>query len=164
MPVKPEDRERLWDEYKHRHNLAWKIVFQVTTAAVILSIVPYIAPDLLKGTLGLWLLAAPALALALVSFSMFVMGNELELLEKIRTAHRAQLRRVFAIQHDEHKGSFKFDTLVWAYLVILLLLGVGNLVVSAGYLVSYWLPSWISGWLIVWLLYSALDLTSMFAC
>jgi len=155
VEVQVEDRATLWDEYKHRHNLAWKVIFQVTAAVVVLSIVPYIAPDPIKDSLGRWLLAAPALALALVLFSLFVMVNELSLLRLITKAHRDQQRRVFQIRHDERQhGERKgtFDTLVWLYLIILLVLGAGNLIVSAGHLPSYWPPSWLSGWLLVWLL------------
>src|SRR5215208_7810311 len=51
----PEDRQVLWNEYEHRHNLVWRIVFQVTLAVVFLSIVPYIAPDLVRSALEWWL-------------------------------------------------------------------------------------------------------------
>ena len=73
----PVDRQVLWDEYKHRHNLVWRFVFQVTLAAVFLSIVPYIAPQLAITALGRWLFVAPELAFLLVLFSLFVTSNEL---------------------------------------------------------------------------------------
>ncbi len=132
VDVRAEDRQVLWDEYKHRHNLIWRVIFQVTTAIVVLSIVPYIAPDQVRCALGQWLLAAaPAVALALVLVSMAVIVNELKLLKLITKAHRCQQRRVFRIQHT--KGGI-FDKLVFAYLMILLSLGAINLYVSAGHL------------------------------
>jgi len=53
-PVKPPDpndanlsdipvqkAQVLWNEYKYRHDLVWRVLFQVTAAAVILSVAPY---------------------------------------------------------------------------------------------------------------------------
>jgi uncharacterized membrane protein len=131
VDVRAEDRQVLWDEYKHRHNLIWRVIFQLTTAIVVLSIVPYIAPDQVRCALGQWLLAAPAVALALVLVSMVVIVNELRLLKLITKAHRDQQRRVFQIPHRQ--GGL-FDKLVIAYLMILLSLGAINLYVSAGHL------------------------------
>ena len=49
----------LWNEYKYRHDLVWRVLFQVTAAAVILSVAPHLAPKDVVYYLRLWLLAAP---------------------------------------------------------------------------------------------------------
>jgi hypothetical protein len=80
-PVKPPDpndanlsdipvqkAQVLWNEYKYRHDLVWRVLFQVTAAAVILSVAPYLAPPEVVYYLRLWLLAAPVLAFVLVVF------------------------------------------------------------------------------------------------
>jgi hypothetical protein len=151
--VGAENRQLLWDEYKHRHNLVWRIVFQVTLAVVFLSIVPYLAPDPVRDALGQWLLAAPVLALVLVLFSLPVMSNELRLLRLITKAHRREQQTLFKIKHGaEDKGACciaiepqgwrymvmwlrgknqsLFDKLMGLYFLVLLLVGLVNFIVS----------------------------------
>ena len=76
------------NEYQYRHDLVWRVIFQVTAAAVILSVAPYLAPEKLVSSLKVWLLAVPVLAVVLVGFSMVVVNNEQKILKKIRSAHR----------------------------------------------------------------------------
>lgn len=78
----------LWNEYKYRHDLVWRVIFQVTAAAVILSVAPYLAPEEVVYYLRVWLLAAPVLACVLVVFSMRVVNTEQDILDKVRSAHR----------------------------------------------------------------------------
>jgi hypothetical protein len=78
----------LWNEYQNRHDLVWRVIFQVTTAAVILSVALYLASKELVDSLKVWLLAAPVLAVVLVGFSMLVVNHEQKILEKIRSTHR----------------------------------------------------------------------------
>ena len=35
-------KDNLWEEYKYRHEHIWKLIFQLTTAVVALSVVPYL--------------------------------------------------------------------------------------------------------------------------
>jgi hypothetical protein len=35
----------LWDEYKYRHDLIWKLVFQLTTAVILINTAPYLEAD-----------------------------------------------------------------------------------------------------------------------
>ena len=141
----PEDRQVLWDEYKHRHNLVWRFVAQVTLAAVFLSIVPYIAPRLAIEALGRWLFVVPTLALLLVFFSLRVMSNELELLRRITEAHRREQRTRLQIPHvplsNRHfrpwiwisRDNNAFDNLMCIYLWFLLLVGALILLVGLFY-------------------------------
>jgi len=107
-PVKPPDpndanlsdipvqkAQVLWNEYKYRHDLVWRVLFQVTAAAVILSVAPYLAPPEVVYYPRLWLLAAPVLAFVLVVFSIQVVNTEQNTLDKIRSAHRCLQNDLF---------------------------------------------------------------------
>jgi hypothetical protein len=59
-----QDEDRIWDEYKYRHDLCWRLVFQLTTAVVIISVVPYIKPDVAK-QLGSIIAVLPIIGIAL---------------------------------------------------------------------------------------------------
>jgi hypothetical protein len=107
MPAKPiaatndqvQTATALWNEYKHRHDLIWRIVFQVTTAAVILSVVPYLAPQKVLKWLEGWIVAAPVLAFVLMVFAMVVVDHELDLLEKIRGPYWLLQKDWFGVPH-----------------------------------------------------------------
>ena len=141
-----EKWDLLWDEYKHRHDLVWRVVLQITTAAVILSVVPYLAPKPIVLYLKNWVLLAPALALLLVLFSMMVVYYELVLLGKIRTAHRLLQNNMFEMGHTKpQEGDRKeiravlstgFGFFTCAYLVLLALLSLGNIIIC----VIHWVP------------------------
>jgi hypothetical protein len=85
----------LWNEYKYRHDLVWRVIFQVTASAVILSVTPYLAPENVVYYLRVWLLAAPVLASVLAIFSMRVVDNEQDILDEIRSAHRRLQNALF---------------------------------------------------------------------
>lgn len=132
LPLGPQDVQVLWEEYKHRHDLVWKVVLQITTAVVILSVVPYLAPNTVVSYLWWWVLAAPALAFALGLFSTVVMNNELSLLGKIRTAHRRLQGSIFGVHHDiPQKGPDLFRRYVKVYLIVLVVLSLINGLVCA---------------------------------
>ena len=65
----------LWEEFRYRHDLIWRLLFRVTTVAVLLSIAPFTIDDLVRRNVGSWVNALPALALALVlgSWPMLVL-------------------------------------------------------------------------------------------
>jgi hypothetical protein len=136
----------LWNEYKHRHNLIWKVIFQVTAAAVILSVVPYLAPTPIVRHLGRYILIAPGLASLLVVFSTIVMGYELALLGRIRRLHWRLQNDLFETGHPipQENGrtglpavlSTGFDFFVCAYLFILAGLSVANVAICA----ILWIP------------------------
>ncbi|CAN5889612.1 hypothetical protein BH18ACI4_BH18ACI4_01590 [soil metagenome] len=44
-----ETLQLLWEEYKYRHDLVWRVIFQLTTAIVVLSIIPYIKQGYCSG-------------------------------------------------------------------------------------------------------------------
>jgi hypothetical protein len=45
LRAKAEDPQVLWEEYEYRHSLVWKVIVQITTAAVVLSVVPYVVAN-----------------------------------------------------------------------------------------------------------------------
>jgi hypothetical protein len=73
IPV--EEAKLLWDEYKYRHELCWRLIFQITTAVVALLVIPYIQPTI-TNLVGLWILALPLLAIILVAFSISRLKRE----------------------------------------------------------------------------------------
>jgi long-chain acyl-CoA synthetase len=45
----------LWEEYKYRHDLIWRLLFRITTVAVILSIAPFTINTLVQSRVGVWI-------------------------------------------------------------------------------------------------------------
>jgi len=125
----PDEANRVWDEYKYRHEHCWKTLFQTTSAAVIMGIVPYLdspprADDKFK-----WVLVVPPLiAVALIVSAMVRMKEELLLLARVKERHRIRQKHHYGFSD---LGLGTFDRHVRLYLWILLTLGLGNLAISA---------------------------------
>jgi hypothetical protein len=119
----------VWDEYKYRHDLIWRVTFQVTSAAVIIGVSPYLSVKVTVA-LGWWVLGVPILALGLVGVAFFVIADEIALFEKIKAEYRCLQKECFDI---EHKTS-RFELFVRLYLGALFVLGVLNLCYSALFL------------------------------
>lgn len=140
----------LWDEYKYRHELIWKYVFQITASVVVVSSIPYTETAIKAGkVLGWVLVAPPLLGVLLTVYAMLRMYRELKILDRIRTKHRENHYKLFEIcyspkacppkmpvesQAGEEKSNlrkcqperstFRRDVLV--YLGILAIIGVAN--------------------------------------
>ncbi len=127
-----EEAQFLWDEYKYRHELCWKLIFQVTTAVVAILVIPYIRLDITK-SVGLWILALPCLAIILVVFAKSRLTRELEILAKIRTAHRERQGQKHHIAWTSD-GHFTRD--VTRYLIGLILVSIADIFA----LVYVWWP------------------------
>jgi hypothetical protein len=78
----------LWDEYKYRHDLIWRVTFQVTAAAVLIGVSPYLN-EKVTTALGWWLLAVPILALGLVGAAYSVIVHEIALFGEIKCEYRS---------------------------------------------------------------------------
>jgi len=100
LGAKAEDPQVLWEEYEYRHSSVWKVIVQITTAVVVLSVVPYVANETIVEHLQVWILAAPGLAFVLALFAVLVINNELDVLDKIRREHRKQHREILGICYD----------------------------------------------------------------
>jgi hypothetical protein len=92
--------EYLWEEYRYRHDLVWRLVFRVTAVATALLIAPFLVDKSVVEVLGNWLLCLPILAILLILTGFYVLQRELQLLKKIRNAYREVQNR--ALEHLEH--------------------------------------------------------------
>ena len=122
--IRLEEAKFLWDEYRYRHELCWRLIFQITTAVVAILIIPYIQPDITK-SVGIWIVALPLLAIILVVFSMSRLKRELEILDKIRTAHRQRQGKIHNITWASG-GHFTRDVML--YLIGLALVGIADII------------------------------------
>lgn len=128
-----EKAKLLWDEYKHRHEHCWKLIFQITAAVVIISIIPYIKVDIAR-SLKYWMVSLPALGIVLTLFSMRRLRRELQILDKIRRRHRELQRDLQGIEHEESHSTFSRD--VELYFGVLAIVGAINIIV----IVLVWIP------------------------
>jgi hypothetical protein len=123
----------LWDEYKYRHELCWKLIFQTTAAVVIILIIPYTKTEIAKGVGG-WIVALPAIAIALSLFSRMRLSRELEILDKVRNKHRDLQKENYGIQYEESGSKFSRD--VKCYLGCLAIVGVVDIIA----IICIWIP------------------------
>jgi hypothetical protein len=125
------EAELVWDEYKYRHEHCWKAIFQLTSAAVLLGVIPYLGDKLPKG-LDYWLLSTPILAVFLIGFAMLRIQRELSLLSRVKSLHRQRQSDLYNFCHCAAQGTF--DKHIWWYLRILFVLATANVVISAVHL------------------------------
>ena len=131
-----------WEEFKYRHDLVWRLLFKVTTAAIALSIAPFAIEEVAR-EVEPWVKALPFLAAALVLGSAPLFVTEIRLLNEVLEFHLKSQNRLLPLLevpndwvHDPCKRRL-FDWLVPLYLGILLL---GSLIVG-GVVVFVWDPS-----------------------
>jgi len=129
----------LWAEYQYRHDLIWRVMFQLTAAIVILAVLPYVKTEVVE-VLGRGILAVPFLSIALILFGGGLIKNELKLFDKIKKAYRQRQSRLFPdICHRCGKSNFR--GLVTFYFLSIFVLSLFNLVV----LWWVWIPHVTSG-------------------
>jgi hypothetical protein len=121
--------ELIWEEYKHRHDLCWNLIFRLTYVVVIISVVPYIKPDVAQ-KLGFWIVTLPIIGIALTAFGLLRLHKELAILSVIRARHRNLQGLLY---YDQETG---FSAHATRYLFCLLGLGVINTFV----ILCKWLP------------------------
>ena len=122
----------LWEEYKYRHDLIWRLIFRLTFAVVILAVVPYGYSNVVLA-LGKRALFVPAIAPALIVLSFFLMFKELSLFKNIANKYE-ELQANLGIVPVRKWPHFR--DLVMTYLLCLLILSLANLIL---------LSSWIDG-------------------
>jgi hypothetical protein len=133
MRDETEEAQLVWDEYKYRHDLCWRLVFQITTGAVLISVAPYLNPALAE-SLGIWLLALPLLGTLLAIVGLKRLSAEHKLLDLVREKHRCLHKETYRTDYRSMKETFRRDTVT--YLGLLVLLGVVNFLV----VLFVWLP------------------------
>jgi heme/copper-type cytochrome/quinol oxidase subunit 2 len=128
-----EKLSTLWEEYKYRHEHCWKIIFQTTTAFVILSVIPYVQLVVVRG-LGRVILIVPALAIVMILFASFVIWNELGVLYKVKRTYRKLQEKEYEINHGVDSERFKWQVVF--YFKGLFVMGIIN-----GFSIyQFWIP------------------------
>jgi hypothetical protein len=131
--VCPEVAKLLWDEYKYRHEHCWNITFKVTTAVVILAIIPYTQVQITE-RVGRWLVILPIVGVALTVLGIIRLYREMKILGKLRERHRAINYPSFGMEYQNEGSHFTRDILM--YLACLLILQIINVIL----LLSLWIP------------------------
>ena len=124
----------LWGEYRYRHQQVWRVIFQITAAATVLAVAPYLDAGITKA-IDVWGLALPVLAIVLVAYGILALNAELKLLSLIRNRYREVQWETLRIKH-ESESRFGFTWRVHCYLGFLLILGVLHVGVTA----ACWIP------------------------
>lgn len=90
----------LWEEYRYRHDMIWKLVFRVTAVATALIVAPFLVDESIRKVLDGWLVFLPILAIAVILLGFYSLPPELELLHKVKVAYRCEQNRV--LHHLDH--------------------------------------------------------------
>jgi hypothetical protein len=113
----------LWEEYKYRHDLIWRLLFRVTFVAAFLSIAPFTIDDLTKEAVGVWVQFLPALAIGLAGAGWLLLWVEFRLFEPINEQYVKT--QTTAVGHELRPRSFDlFKWIVWLYPPVLLSLTI----------------------------------------
>ena len=121
-----ESAKLIWDEYKYRHEHCWKLIFQVTIAVVIISIIPYSQVHVGE-RLREWILLLPLVGCALTAFGLAQLNGEMKILDKLRTRHRKTHSELHLIEYGEDTDLFSRH--VHMYLGFILILEIVNAIV-----------------------------------
>jgi hypothetical protein len=84
----------LWEEYRYRHDLIWRLLFRLTAVAVLLSIVPFTISDSVRENVGFAVNLLPAAALVLILASWGLLIAEWRRFEPINRDYRETQERV----------------------------------------------------------------------
>jgi hypothetical protein len=130
-----EKADLVWDIYKYRHDLCWRLLFQTVIAVVFVSVAPYINEDVTLA-LGWWILVSPGVGVVLTVLSVVRLLTELDLWKEIKDGHH-ELQKALDLPESRDKMwwlSFKVDLII--YLSVLLLLSIANVIAVA----MCWIP------------------------
>ena len=141
-PIKSlADAQFIWDEYKYRHEHIWKLIFQITTAVIAVSIVPYISNENIIKTLGWFIISLPCVGAILVVFGWLRLSKEMYAMGELKKRHRAYHELNYGINYypgrkknTKHKSSFFLH--VQIYLGSLLVLSILNIII----ILWLWVP------------------------
>jgi hypothetical protein len=89
----PARSAAVWDEYKYRHDLCWRLLFRTTVVVVTLSCLPYAVPADTTRKLGGWLLLVLLLAYFTNFLALLWMQLELkhfEVVDREYTEYRSE--------------------------------------------------------------------------
>ena len=71
-----ESAKYLWEEYRYRHDLIWRLLFRLTLVAVLLTITPFTINQSIRDRVGGWLTLLPILAILLAAGSGVLLEAE----------------------------------------------------------------------------------------
>ena len=117
-----ENAERIWDEYKYRHELIWGLVFKITAAVVAVSILPYALKDDVETKLDVFILALPLIGLLLTVICTSRIRKECRLLDILRERHRD-------LNKFENLPPSSFTVDIMIFFRSLILLNIANCIV-----------------------------------
>lgn len=115
----------LWEEYKYRHDLVWRLLFRFTGAIVAIIIAPYVYTDA-SSEVGNWIIVLPLLALILSIIGFFWIRFELDLFGSIDYKFNEYQSYIFNDKMDKNKPK-KFRKAVLFYHSALFFLTFFNL-------------------------------------
>lgn len=122
-----ERAKLVWDEYKYRHELCWKLLFQTIIAVVIVSLVPYTNVPIAR-RVKLVILALPALGIILTLIAIKRMATETDLWTDIKQRNEQLQSKLDIVKHNRPTKAFK--PFLMDSLYLLLRLASVNLILS----------------------------------
>jgi len=128
-PPDIEPAKLIWDEYKYRHEHVWKLIFQITIAVVVISIIPYSQVHISE-KLKEWVVLLPLVGFALTVFGLVRLNSELRILDKLRERHRELQSESHQIEHEVDASWF--TTHVQGYMASMLILEIANIIILLG--------------------------------
>ena len=129
-----EKAKLVWDEYKYRHEHCWKLIFQITAAVVIVSVVPY-TDETIARKLGYWTVLLPSLGIALALFSIRRIYKELALWKTIRDRHISLQNSLGILDNSEGPiSTFRRDVLIYLYMLVFIGL------INCAIIIFVWIP------------------------
>jgi hypothetical protein len=115
----------LWEEYRYRHDLIWRLLFRVTAVTALLSIASFTISDTAGQKAGFLVKFLPGLAIGLVLASWIVLIVELRLFTPIdRRYVRAQNSVADGPVRKAGKLEHMFEWVVRLYPGLLLILTI----------------------------------------
>jgi hypothetical protein len=118
MTEAQKDADRVWDEYKYRHQHTWNTVFKLTLAVLAISVLPY-TQETVVCVVGEPIVILPVVAVLLSLFGSVVIFRELRILAQVRDLHRSN-------QGTTGLGADWFKPLVLFYLAALPIAAILN--------------------------------------
>jgi hypothetical protein len=121
---RPTDAEvellkQLWVEYQYRHDLIWRLLFRVTTAAVILSATPFGINDLAEERAGKWVALLPLAAVLVVLASFMPLRTENNRFQEVKRVYRPELERLSGRKIFGESRQDLFEWFIPGYLALL---------------------------------------------
>ena len=83
-----ERAKYLWEEFRYRHDLIWRLLFRLTLVAVLLTITPFTINQSIRDRVDGWLTLLPILAILLAAGSGVLLATEFKLFAPIDNLYR----------------------------------------------------------------------------